>query len=180
MTDLVDTLTDAADRIVAGSPLDRIRQRRADLEHGILLDVPIPGYEGELVARFARLSPEELKEASEEVVRTRSKPADAQLTAAAAIVTRHVKDITFVNASGQHLPLDPDDPEPLRFDERLARLMRLTLPPDWNPRLVLLAVLTRGNEAGVQGMAVQLLSWSSGISEEAKETLMGESSATLP
>jgi hypothetical protein len=177
---VTDTLASTIDHVTQTSALDRIRQRRAELEAGVLLDIPIPGYNGELVARFAKLTPEELQETAQEAFRARSKSADAQLTVAANIVTKHVREVCGVHANGRHAALDPDDPMPIRFDDRLAALMRLDLPPDWNPRLVLFAVLTRGQEAGVQGMASQLLAWSAGLSEEARETLEGESEATLP
>lgn len=176
MTDLVHV----ADRLSASSPLDEIRRRHAELVRGVLLSVPVPGYGGKLVARFAKLSPEDLKAATEAALATRDKSADAQLTMAAGLVVRHVRDVCGIGPTGDPVPLIDDDGEAVRFDHRLAELLDIALPPGSHDRVVLLAVLGRGNEAGVQGMASQFLAWSAGLSEEARETLQGESEATLP
>jgi hypothetical protein len=177
VTDLADMVTDA---VKSGSPVDRLRKRRAELEAGVLLDIEIPGYEGVLVARYKRLTPEQLNAALADGAATAGKSADAQLVAAADIVTRHVLEVTFREPDGTYIPLDPDDAEPMRFDDRLARIMNFPIPDDWNPRVVLMGLVVRGNESGIAGMARSLIEWSSGLTQGARETLQGESRATLP
>jgi hypothetical protein len=162
------------------SVLDTIRRRHEELADGVLLDIPVPGYQGQLIAQFARLTPRDLTTAASEAALSQSKSADAQVDVAATLICRHVVNICGVTPDGRHVELDEDDPSPLRFDHRLVRVFGKD-PADFETgQQILYAIITPGNESAIIGMARALLEWSSGMSEGVRETLRGESQATLP
>jgi hypothetical protein len=110
------------------SLMDRLRGKLAQAREETTVDLDIPGYDGELVARYRGLDP--VKE-GEKIARRveRQFKSEAQrgvYTLVDALVTA-CEGIFVRNVDGELEPLDPDGLGPCCYDERLAEFLGIDI-----------------------------------------------------
>lgn len=123
-TDLPVAVAAAASTNPKGKSVrDRLRDRHRQLQNEHHKDIEVPGYGGDLIARYKVMSPDDIKRASKLVERL---PEAERLNVAAidqiiaACDSLWTVDPSDPNADENGLvPLDPATPD-LRFDTRLA------------------------------------------------------------
>lgn len=161
------------------SLLAAVRERAAELEEGVLCDIPIPGYSGQLVARFERVSGNEVARLQRAAQQAKRRQDDNALFGLMAdLLIRSVYEVCL-KGEQDYYPVDPDDPYPMKLDVRLAAALGRTVPDGMKARDALRAVIGKNADAPIIGMADRLLDWSTGASDETRETLAGESQTTL-
>lgn len=151
----------------AMSGMDRIRQARADAAKITTVDLPIPGYGGQLVARYRLLDP--LVEGQKIVARVKQQfKTDAQqafyglvdtLVEACEGLYEPTDDGTL-----QPLALDPTG-EPISYGKQLADGLGINGGDPFEVRNVVIGLFTAGNPNGnkiaVTAHALQLQEWMS-------------------
>lgn len=182
MTELVEAArrVDLVSAATSESPADELRRRAAELRAGTLLDVYVPGYNRGLVARMRSLEPEELRDETGELVRAAQRSADAENLAAATLICKYVREVSMVAPGDKHMAIAPDDAVPVKFDHRLLEFLGLPIEEMDTGQKVLFAILGKGRASAVTMMAQQYLNYVTGYEGEARQTLEGESPATLP
>lgn len=111
-----------------GSVLGRLRERRAELAADHRLDLAIPGYGGELVARYRPLTAEEQRHLAAKVDRadhaSEAKAAAVQMMVAVDTIVAACDEI-LVMQDGGLVPLAAiaGAEGPVRFDEQLAEAL---------------------------------------------------------
>ena len=181
MTDVIqDPVNDSIDRASAAagehSLAERVRARARQLDRGNLrLPVDVPGYDGDLVAFFRKVPFAELKVIGEKIDRERNRDQEIELNAACDVLLRTVDDVML---------RDPSSPtgfsrladDQLGLGSDLAEALGLGSFPDG--RSALKRIMGAGGDAGILGMFDEVISWTRGKAVEAREQIVGESSAT--
>lgn len=146
------------------SVLDRLKRRRDEIRAKSDIDMDIPGYDGELVAKFKRMPWEALKKIAENAEASRSSlkelfgHADVLATACEALYIRR----QLPGGESQLTPLNElyhDDfgDVPVRFDPRLSTWLGLRIDGNPTARKVVLAVFN--NDLAVTAMHNELGAW---------------------
>jgi hypothetical protein len=160
------------------SVLDRLKKRREEIGAKKYINLDIPGYSGELVARFKRMRWEALKDIAEQAEGSQAKRkelnghADVIATACEQLIIRRSlpggdEELTPIHE------LYPDDfgTTPVRFDPRLAEWLELHIEGTPTARKVVFAVFN--NDLAVTALHNELGAWmqsSQGEEEEAFTT----------
>lgn len=181
MSDLLD-LPELAAAAVPQSPLERFQRRAAELREGELLDLDLPGYNGETVIRMQTITdPEEARAVARGLVRAAQESAAEENREAAVIISRYAVDFCGVNSAGRYVSID-GEPEPLTFSQtrRFARILDRDPEEFESAKDLLFAAVGADRRLTITGLAQRYLTWVTGMDEGARKTLKGESRATLP
>ncbi len=147
--------------------LGRLRAQREELLRERHLDVPIPGYRGELWARFRPIDWVELRQIAQR--EAASDDERAALHSQADTLVTACEEVYARTADGGRIALGGDG-EPARFDEALAEALEIKAD---TARDVLLAVVA--NDFAVTSLWDRVTAWMSGASQEVDEQFVGES-----
>jgi hypothetical protein len=148
------------------------RQRHAAERH---LDLPVPGYEGQLVLRLGPIAGQALNRISEKA--QGSKSPERTFNANADTLIAATREVLGSKEPGGRLVTLPDEEgEPVRLDLRLARLLQLPGEPQ-RARAVVLALFGMANspELAVAVAATEYAEWAASANDELDEELLGES-----
>jgi hypothetical protein len=112
----------------AVSVQDRLRKAREEVQENTTIDLTIPGYGGELVARHRSVDFKEVRDWGREITKNYRDPDEQQMRAAVDVIARTCTGIYLrPNGDNELYPLDPDDSGvPCRFDERLSEFLGFT------------------------------------------------------
>lgn len=152
--------------------LDQVRQRRQEiLSTDYYKDVDIPGYLGMLVARFrpytASKSERHSKSLRQRVERDEPVILDVScqtlIDACEQVMVRKGRDTE---------PMPIDDEVPVKFDARLAELLRIDLGPAGGARAVVKALFP--TEQAVIATAMEVDQWLRDVTREADSVVLGE------
>lgn len=150
-----------------GSVLERLKRRREQLGADRTEVFDIPGYNGELAARYKPVDFEMLKKLLNKI--DRSKNPRIELLVMADILIMACDEI-LVRADGKLGPLDPKADEPVRYDDRLAEFFGFEAA---NARQVVFGVFN--NDIAIPSHHKEVLDWMQGVTQENTEDLLGES-----
>lgn len=155
------------DQPVGGSLLDSIRARHAklaadDAQHELF---DIPGYDGQLVARYRRLTFEEMTEVRRHATNVVEYNAD--------FLTAACDELLFCDRDGNLVA--PSDTGPVRYDRQWAELLGLQLPDGAGAREVVRATVALGDHA-LNDHSGEVSEWMR-TGEAPERRLLGESSA---
>ena len=168
----------------AGSVLGRLRARRDDLAADHRLDLDIPGYDGDLVARYRPLTAGEQTrlagkvERAERIAGNENQEGEAQLRTAMDTIIAACVEI-LARQDGQLVPLAAiiGSNVPVRYDEQLAEALGIT--DAGSARAVLRGVFPRDKAGDVLPQPVsrhanEVALWMTRIGSDADGDLLGE------
>lgn len=148
-----------------GSTLARIKARRDERLSDESLRLEIPTWDGDLIARYKVLR----RNKWEEIIKRSRKDVGADLDfiaqACIGIIMRDPE-------SGEHIELQ-EGGEPIRFDERLARMLDFT-PPDKSPVRAIVMYMFKGNDVSTAAHAATIARWMTNTSAEVADAVVGE------
>jgi len=152
------------------SQFERLRRRREAIGQKRTVDLPIPGYNGELVATYKLLSWEIIRSILRRMERNKGAGDRRELNAQVETLVMACEEIRFrdPNNGGQLKPLIED--ETVRYDAKLAEVLGFEFV---RPQHCLLE--TFGNDFAVSVHHGELIEWMQGSNEEADEEFVGES-----
>ncbi len=172
--------------MVSPSILDRLKQKRQKVTEQRYLDLPVPGYEGDLVARYKTVPFKVFEEAEKRQKKDKSAP---KMLLAAIDQIINTCEMILVKDPGhadcvtdndgvitEYRPIDPQAAAtsfPVRWDTRLAPLINIPETEHQNnPRLVV--TRTFCNDAAVIHHATQIGLWLRDTTKEVDEAFLGE------
>jgi len=171
-----DALNDSpAEAAASDNPLlSMIREQRARKLGRNTVDVEVPGYGGRLLLRLGPIDGRQLasilerRERSQNPERDFAVNADLLIAACREVLRRETR-------SGPLAVVVDDEDEPVRVDDRLARMLQL--PETTRAREVLAYLFEAANvpEMAVGIVAARYLEWAEGSDEDVDEELLGES-----
>lgn len=111
----------SSEAVAANSPLNRLRQVRESFRGDQHIDLPVPGYQGLLVARYAPVEYEVLRRIGERAERQRHNP-EAELIAACDTLAHACQGLFYRDDAG-NLEAVKHQGDPVRFDLGLAAVL---------------------------------------------------------
>lgn len=171
--------TDAVEPTKPAEPtshLSRLRAKRDEKLADKHIDIEIPGYDGELWCRYRPVSWDDLKKIGEKV--ERMKHARKELLGFCDVLIAACDSFLVREEPGAELePLNPDDPEPIRYDQRLADALGFTPNQPGSARSIVLGTfgLAVSPELAITAQHNELGEWMEGANVEADEETLGES-----
>lgn len=153
------------------SPRGRLRARHRELQNDHTRDIDVPGYGGDLVGRYRVLSPDQIREGNRKIEKL---PEDERLVVGAIDQIIAACDSLWVRGDNGLEPLLPDDPEPARYDKRLAEFFGFEAE---RAREVVRQVFTTGGELNVPAViahAQEIGVWMQDVSREVDAAFLGE------
>lgn len=160
------------------SRLDVLKRRHAELGQERHLDLDVPQYGGDLVARYRVPRPAEINRAAKRIAKL---PEDDQQVAATIDQVIVACDSMWLRVNGELEPLETDNPEPVRYDVRLAEA--LGIEGTTSARQVVERVFSSGgtfNVAALTRHAAHIGEWLTDTSKDLDEDFLGESEGTTP
>lgn len=160
------------------SRLDALKARRAELGEERHLDLDVPGYGGDLVARYRVPPAGELDRVAKRISKL---PEGERLLAATISQVILACDSMWIRVNGELEPLDPNDTLPVRYDHRLAEALGIEITAKTTAAEVVKSVFVSGtglNVAALSAHASQLGEWMIDTSRDVDEDFLGESEAT--
>lgn len=154
---------------VGSSLLEQLREKRRAAAAAKTIDLPIPGYDGDLIARYRlldvlvdgkQLGEKIRREFTSQTERTFYGALDTLITACEGLYIRN-------QASGELEPLDPDGQGPVCYDHRLAEGLEL----EASTARETLKALFNGEEVRILTHADQLGRW---MADPASAVTLGE------
>lgn len=145
----------------SNSMMSRLREQHQKLASATTIDIDLPGFNGELVAKYRLLDvTHELQKIGQRVLREFSNnPGEQALYGAIDSMVMACEGLFFRNADGELSPLSesigPEEP-PIKYDTRLLEF--LGLPPEDTARGTVLALFAR-NEPLIVSHGQQLARW---------------------
>jgi hypothetical protein len=156
------------------SPLDRLRSRYRELQGPQHKDLDVPGYQGDLVARYKLIDPDVAKARGRQLAKI---PAEERLLIGAIDQLIEACDSIWVrNDDGDLEPLDPSSEIPVRYDQRLAEILGIEGSPS-KPRQVVQGVFTvegQLNRPALISHAEEVGLWMQDVDSHTQETFLGE------
>lgn len=147
-----------------------LRKRREDIGSEKHHDLPIPGYQGELVARYKLLDFKVMRQIMKRMEKNRAAGDSRELLAQCDILIAACVEIFTVDKKGELMPLDPNSPDnPIKYDKRLSDGLGFEAS---NGRQVVLGVFK--NDIALTAHHGELVMWMQGMSDEADEDFLGE------
>jgi hypothetical protein len=140
-----------------GSLLDRIREKRHDATAEATLDLPIPGWDFELVARYRLIDPlVEGKDIAQRIRKQfRGDPESAEFWTLIDTMIAACEGLYGREGDEPLKPVSVNGDRPVRFGPDLAEALDL---PDATARDVVVGVF-RGNKAAARAHGVRLSAW---------------------
>lgn len=162
-----DQPEDQPDR--AASLLGRIKARRDEQTANETLTLPVPTWDGELLARYRVLERKVLEKLNAAAKRKQG----AAVNGDADFLIRACVGLFVVDDDGEQVALE-DESGPIRFDSRLAA--KLDVPAETARDVVMYAF--KGNDLAVGSHAAKVAQWMTDTSQEVDGEVLGESSAS--
>ena len=148
----------------SGSVIDRVRARRDERIADEHLDLPVPTWGGELVARFTVVDTDVLERITKRLQAGKADPgADADFLVAACTGV-------FVREDDGPLEAVTHDGQPVAFDKRLAVVLGI----DAERAREVVDYLVKGNRLALGSLAVRVLNWMQDTSVEVEGQIVGE------
>ena len=167
------TPTDANELIKKPSQFERLRQQRTAIANRKSTDIPIPGYNGELVATYKMLPWEQIRAIIRRMENSKGVGDRRELYAQADTLVEACTQIRYRDISlppdEQLVPLIEGDT--VRYDAKLAEVLDF---PYARERQCLLE--TFKNDFAVSVHHGQLIEWMQGADAETDQEFVGESS----
>ncbi len=150
------------------SLMEQLRLKRAEAAARTTVDLPVPGYVGELLARYRLLDPlVEGRQIGDRVVKQFEHEEERQFYAFADTLIAACVGLFLRGPDGELEPLLGSSGEPVGYDAELAKGLGLEAQ---TAREVLLAVFA-DNKVAVTEQAVRLNRW---MADPSKGALLGE------
>jgi hypothetical protein len=150
------------------SAYDRLKKRRKEIAEAKTKDLPIPGYAGELIARYKLLDWNTVSRISKRI-REGQGPEDVkELYAMCDTLISACEGLYHQNGKGDPQPLDAENP--IRFDLRLAQNMGYEAK---TARESIIGLF--GNAVALMAHHNDLMEWMQDTSPKADEEFLGES-----
>lgn len=155
---------------VLPSVLSGLRASRAKIgANAKPVDIQVPGYEGQLIARFRWVPAPELTATSKSIAAIKN-PTQQQLAAAADALVA-CNDEILVKVDGKLESLQHQG-ESVSFNNGSGLLVALGLPPVTNARDCVFAVF--GNDYALADVALRLMTWLEDTTRQVDEEHLGE------
>jgi hypothetical protein len=151
--------------------LDRVKARHRELQGEQSKEFDIPGYDGDLVGRYTVVDPDEAKARSKQI--NKLPEGERQLAAAMDQIALACVAI-LVREDGKLKPLDPDDPESIRYDDRLAAFFGFEAKSARGVIRQLFSTNHKLNVPAVVAHATEIGEWMADVSPEVDSNLLGE------
>lgn len=150
--------------------LDGLAKMRAQIgANAKPVDIAIPGYDGQLIARFKWVPAEDLAATAKSLAQIKN-PTKQQLAAAAdALVACNEEILVKVDGKLESLL---HEGEPVTFSYGTGLLLALKLPPVASARDCVFAVF--GNDYALADVATRLLTWLEDTTRQVDEEHLGE------
>jgi hypothetical protein len=169
------------------SPLSALRSRRKQIHRDTTTEIPIPGFGGELVARYRVLPFEEVNQIERKNIRLHQDPAEREINTYADELIAACVEI-LVRQDGELIPASDDDRPVTYTDPRLADGLGFSVGDPPSARGALFGLFEYGNGPARAHWAVsdhqtELFMWMRGAPEDpedegaqgqAEETYRGE------
>lgn len=171
--EMAPVLGTSEDETVMGldrSPFEHLRRRRQQIANIKYLDLDIPGYGGELVARYKLLNWDHVRRIAKKHENSREK---RKLLYAQVDLLIEACDGFYRRVDGgeELAPLDPE--RTIRYDKALAEGMGFSEEESESARKVCLALFV--NDLALVDHHGDLLNWMRGSQEDVDAELVGES-----
>jgi hypothetical protein len=163
----------ASENGAAGSRLDWLRARHAEITADRTLDKDVPGYGGRLVLRFSPV-PWSVTGKLQAMLSGRDPDGQALLMANVDMLIAACREVLVQDDAGELVSVDPSG-EPVRIEPRLAELLRLDTT---SARQTLLWLFP--SEFAVSGMAGEVLAWTQDADAESAGEFVGKFGPTIP
>jgi hypothetical protein len=155
------------------SVMQRLREKRKSISERNEIDIDIPGYDGELVARYRLMEGHEFELIGKKVRRQFKSTADRLTYGSADTLIAACVNILIRGADDRLYPLGdliglPG--EPIRYDDRLAEFLKFEAN---SARDVILGVFAN-NELALAQHQVKFARWTSDTSKDVSEDFLGE------
>jgi len=151
--------------------LDQVRERRQQiLTTDYYKDMDIPGYIGMLVVRFRPYSASKSERHSKSL-RKRVEANEPVVTDVSCQTLIDACEQIMVRKDSESDPIPIDDEVPVKFDARLAELLRMGENVQ-GARAVVKALFP--TEQGIIAMAMEVDQWLRDVTRDTDETLLGE------
>lgn len=152
----------------------RLRDRRENIAKERTIDLPIPGYDGELIARYQRVEYPVIRRIIEKMQKQKAATGDrADLYAMIDTIVAACKEILYKSEDGKLTRLSPNGP--VRFDRTLAEGLGFQAE---TARQIVLEVFN--NELAIGAHHSDLMEWLQGEAKATDEEFLGESAGLLP
>lgn len=154
----------------ARSSIERLRGLRDRIGSSRSEVFEIPGYNGELVARYGIVPWGELKRLGQKAERSKN-PRKELITQADTLIMA-CQEIMIRDQQGELQKLIPESEPPLRYDDRLAKILGFTAS---KAREVLSGTIS--NDIAISAHHNEVVGWMEDTSSEDDEEFLGESKA---
>lgn len=153
--------------------LANLRQQRDERVRDLHLDLPIPTWDGALVARFD-VAPRKEVEKFGRQKRTQDADCDFLINHVRclyALDREKVVDAERMEENEDYVRIEDENGLPVKFDIRLAEKMGVT---DATSAREVLQYLVKFNGIAIGGMAAKLIMWMQNTDAEVADSLVGE------
>jgi len=156
----------------AGSLLDRLRARRAEIAAEQTTELLVPGYGGLVALRVGPIDARTQSKIAHRVMQ--SKAPDREWNAAADVLIAATREVV-VRGEVDDPWLSIDEEEPVGISNRLAEALGFAQEPTARGVLVALFGLAPSPESAITSVSADYGSWASGADEEVDDAFVGES-----
>ena len=139
-----------------GTLMEQLRRKRAEAASHTTVDLAVPGYKGDIVARYQLIDVlVEGKEIQERLQRQFEKDDDRMHFGMIDTLIAACTGLYFRNDEGQLEPIDPDGQGPAQYDHRLAAAFGYEAESARDA----LVKLFNGNNLAIRAHALRLSEW---------------------
>lgn len=139
-----------------GTQMERLRRKRAEAASHTTVDLAVPGYKGDIVARYRLIDLlVEGKEIQDRMQRQFEKDDDRMHFGMIDTLIAACTGLYFRNDDGQLEPIDPDGDGPALYDHRLAAAFGYEAESARDS----LVKLFNGNNLAIRAHALRLSEW---------------------
>lgn len=153
-------------RVDAASRLAQIRAERDALAGAEYLDLPIPTWNGDLVARYQVIERRQAERLQQQFAKAKG-GGDSDLD----FIIRACVSIWMPDADGTLVRVETDDGRPVRYDGQLAQLLGLDDPQMTARQIV--GYLFRENQIAISAHANRVATWMQDTSVEVDGAIRG-------
>jgi len=172
----VTAFTSGEEGVSGQSLMDQLRRRYRELGEATDVDIPIPGFKGELWGKYRLLGSEELDKIGKRVQRQYSGSAERLLFASADAILAACLGMYVPDPEDEDklIPLDPEKTgTPIGYDERLIQFLELEVPNPPSARAILFQLFL-DNDVALVGHYSSLSRWMADTTTNVNEEFLGE------
>lgn len=169
-------LDQPTEQIQPNSVMESLRARHRELVQAKTLDLPIPGYDGDLVCRYRLLSMKELENIGNRVQKQVKGQGDRVLLASLDSIIIACEGMHY-SRDGQLVPLSESlgkDEPPIKYDERLVEFLALKISEEdtMGPARKVVIAVFGGNEIAILDHSRAIGQWSADTSRDVSEAFL--------